>query len=90
MIDTDVQTEFGPDLENFPVLEFTAWDRCDACGVQAYTLAERADLPTGLLFCAHHRKEYVKILEEDGWTITDDEEGIARDLFPKQFEDVGV
>lgn len=33
--------------------QFTAADRCDRCGAQAYL---RVTLPTGgeLLFCAHH------------------------------------
>jgi hypothetical protein len=35
---------------------FTALDRCDRCGAQAFV---RAVLPAGdLLFCAHHAREY--------------------------------
>lgn len=89
MIDTETAPEFGPDL-NFPVLEFTAWDRCDGCGSQAYTIARHMDHVTELLFCFHHRNELVNKLEEEGWVLTDDEEGIARDLFPKQFADIGA
>ncbi|MGL5405324.1 MAG: DUF7455 domain-containing protein [Propionibacteriaceae bacterium] len=38
-------------------LQFTAADRCDRCGAQAYL---RATLPTGgeLFFCAHHAKTH--------------------------------
>jgi len=35
---------------------FTALDRCDRCGAQAFV---RAVLPSGdLLFCAHHGRAY--------------------------------
>ena len=42
---------------------FTAADRCDRCGAQAYV---RATLPGGgeLLFCAHHGKQYADKLRE--------------------------
>jgi hypothetical protein len=89
MIDTETTQDFGLDLDNFPVLEFTAHDRCDGCGSRAYTIAQHTE-HSELLFCFHHRNELVKALEEEGWVLTDDEEGIARDLFPKQFEDAGV
>lgn len=95
MIDTDIDygTENGPDLDNFPVIEFSAWDRCDACGSQAYSQAQHIEAKSELLFCFHHRNELAKDLEENGWVLSDDESGIARDLFPKQFkefEDAGV
>jgi hypothetical protein len=36
---------------------FTALDRCDRCGAQAFV---RAVLPSGsdLVFCAHHGRQY--------------------------------
>lgn len=62
----------------FPMVEFTAHDRCDRCGSQAYTLSKRDDMPAELLWCLHHRKEYIDNLEGDGWTIVDDYEAISR------------
>lgn len=62
----------------YPIIVFTAHDRCDACGAQAYTQAEREDMPAALLFCLHHRKRHIDALEQDGWTIVDDYEAISR------------
>jgi hypothetical protein len=52
------------------VPSFTAHERCDRCGAQAFV---RAVLTTGdLLFCAHHGREFgtglaaVALLVEDG------------------------
>lgn len=61
------------------MVSFTAHDRCDRCGAQAYTMAVRDDVAAELLFCAHHRREVYDRLEEDGWTIIDDYEAY-RDL----------
>lgn len=55
-----------------PVLQFTALDRCDACGAQAYSSASREDASAELLFCLHHRKKHIDALLLDGWTVTDD------------------
>lgn len=55
-----------------PVLVFTAEDRCDACGAQAYTLARHEDRPTELLFCLHHRKRVEDKLLDEGWELIDD------------------
>ncbi len=40
-----------------PSPQFTALDRCDRCGAQAYV---RVELASGgeLLFCAHHAREH--------------------------------
>ena len=65
------------DMDN-PLLEFTAHDRCDRCGSQAYTLAKRDDMPTDLLFCLHHRKNHYEALLSDDWEIVDDYEAISR------------
>jgi hypothetical protein len=53
-----------------PTPSFTAHERCDRCGAQAFV---RAVLTTGdLLFCAHHGREFgpaldaVALLVEDG------------------------
>lgn len=67
MVDTDL-----------PLIEFTALDRCDRCGAQAYTLAKRDDMPTELMFCLHHSKRYREIMMDEGWTIVDDYEAIER------------
>lgn len=66
-----------------PLIEFTAGDRCDRCGAQAYTLA-RHDEFGELLFCLHHRREHVNALLDEGWEIVDDYEAMSRlaDNFP--------
>jgi hypothetical protein len=50
---------------------FTAADRCDRCGAQAYV---RATLESGfdLLFCAHHWHENETRLREIGADIYDE------------------
>lgn len=58
-----------------PVIEFTAHDRCDACGAQAYTLARHAEFGE-LLFCGHHSKAHRLSLFEEGWSISDDAEAL--------------
>ena len=89
MLDTkiDYAVENGPD-EFFPVIEFTAHARCDECGSRAYHSAHKENAASELLFCFHHIKIQRDKLKQDGWTITDDGEGIARDLFPKKFQDM--
>ena len=59
-----------------PVVEFTAHDRCDGCGAQAYTLA-RSEFGE-LLFCLHHRKASIDSLLDAGWEIIDDYAAIER------------
>lgn len=61
--------------EELPLIEFTAHDRCDRCGAQAYTLAKNPDFGE-LLFCAHHSREYRLNLFQEGWSISDDAEGL--------------
>lgn len=58
--------------KNDPVLVFTAVDRCDRCGAQAYTLAHHEDFPGELLFCLHHQREVERKLLEDGWELISD------------------
>lgn len=62
--------------EEFPLVEFTANDRCDGCGAQAYHLAvsEHGDL----LLCLHHGKKSIDALVDEGWTVTSDYEAIER------------
>lgn len=62
--------------DTLPVIEFTAQDRCDRCGAQAYSLARRDDVKSDLLFCAHHRKDNYEKLLDEGWEIVDDFEGL--------------
>lgn len=76
MIDTDL-----------PLIEFTALDRCDRCGAQAYTMAQRKDMPAELLFCLHHSKEYRNPLMDEGWTVVDDYEAIQRLTNPNRYYD---
>lgn len=55
---------------------FTAADRCDRCGAQAYV---RATLDSGLdlLFCGHHWHENEARLREIGAAIEDDLERLS-------------
>lgn len=65
-----------------PVIVFTAEDRCDGCGAQAYSLAQREDM-TDLLFCIHHRKANSDSLLDEGWKIVDDYEALSRIVGPE-------
>ena len=48
---------------------FTAADRCDRCGAQAFV---RAVLTSGdLLFCAHHAREYGDALAASALVVED-------------------
>lgn len=58
-----------------PMIEFSALDRCDQCGAQAYAVAQQ-DGKADLLFCIHHRRAHYQALLETGWTVTDDYEAI--------------
>lgn len=62
------------DME-YPMVVFTAHDRCDRCGSQAYTQAT-LEVEKGknleLLFCLHHAKRYNDKLQIEGFTITHD------------------
>ena len=50
--------------------QFTALDRCDRCGAQAYV---RVELTNGgeLLFCAHHAREHAEKLQAIAAAIHD-------------------
>lgn len=54
-----------------PSPPFTALDRCDRCGAQAYV---RVELSTGgeLLFCAHHAREHADKLQQVAASIQDE------------------
>lgn len=54
-----------------PSPKFTALDRCDRCGAQAYV---RVELASGLelMFCAHHAREHAAKISEVAATIQDD------------------
>jgi hypothetical protein len=67
--------EREPDLK---LVKFTAADRCDRCGAQAYALAQREDMPQPLLFCGHHRKRHFDALVENDWLVVDDYEAWER------------
>jgi hypothetical protein len=53
-----------------PSPQFTALDRCDRCGAQAYV---RVELTSGgeLLFCAHHAREHAEKLQAVAAAIHD-------------------
>lgn len=54
-----------------PSPEFTALDRCDRCGAQAYV---RVQLASGgeLLFCGHHAREHADKLQKVAAAIHDE------------------
>ncbi len=54
-----------------PTPQFTALDRCDRCGAQAYV---RVELSSGgeLLFCAHHAREHAEKLQLVASSIQDE------------------
>ena len=53
---------------------FTALDRCDRCGAQAFV---RAVLTAGdLLFCAHHARAYGEVLAAKAVALEDGTESI--------------
>lgn len=62
-------------LVDEPMVSFTALDRCDRCGAQAYYQADKTEAAAELLFCAHHHREFETELLNQGWTIRKDEEG---------------
>lgn len=55
---------------NAPVVEFTAQDRCDRCGAQAFVSYNKGWYE--LLFCLHHSKKHNVSLEADGWVAAYD------------------
>ena len=61
-----------------PTPQFSALDRCDRCGAQAYV---RVELVSGgeLLFCAHHAREHAEKLQQVAATIHDDSERLSSD-----------
>ncbi|MGI8699706.1 MAG: DUF7455 domain-containing protein [Nocardioidaceae bacterium] len=63
-----------------PSPKFTALDRCDRCGAQAYV---RVELASGgeLMFCAHHAREHADKLHQVASTIHD-ETGTLRPTGP--------
>jgi len=54
-----------------PRPRFTAFDRCDRCGAQAYV---RFELANGgeLMFCAHHARAHSSKLSEIATKVDDD------------------
>jgi hypothetical protein len=54
-----------------PSPQFTALDRCDRCGAQAYV---RVELTSGgeLMFCAHHAREHAEKLQLVAASIQDE------------------
>lgn len=62
---------------------FTALDRCDRCGAQAFV---RAVLPVGdLLFCAHHGRLYGEQLAAKALVIEDASETINAKPSPSAY-----
>ena len=55
----------------------TAFDRCDACGAQAYV---RVQLESGeLLFCAHHARKHAEALSGVAKSIQDESDRLYED-----------
>jgi hypothetical protein len=65
-----------------PSIEFTALDRCDRCGAQAYVSAQKGKYE--LLFCLHHGKQHNLALECDGWLLSYDFIAIERLVEPER------
>lgn len=65
---------------DLPVIDFTAEDRCDSCGAQAYAVAMKEGC-ADLLFCVHHRRKNYDALLDKGWMVIDDVAGLER-LYP--------
>jgi hypothetical protein len=62
---------------------FSASDRCDRCGAQAFL---RAVLTSGdLLFCAHHGREYGDILAAKALVVEDASETINAKPSPSAY-----
>lgn len=62
---------------------FTAVDRCDRCGAQAFV---RAVLSTGdLLFCAHHGREYGDLLAAMALVVEDASDSINPRTSPSAY-----
>ncbi|MGH3448222.1 MAG: DUF7455 domain-containing protein [Nocardioidaceae bacterium] len=61
-----------------PNPRFTAVDRCDRCGAQAYV---RVELAAGgeLLFCAHHAREHSDKLQQVASSIHDETDRLDDD-----------
>lgn len=59
-----------------PSVEFTAQDRCDRCGAQAYAAYYKDELE--LQFCLHHAKQHNLALEVSGWMVSYDYAAIER------------
>jgi hypothetical protein len=64
--------------DDLAVIVFTAADRCDRCGAQAYFLAQRDDVAADLLFCGHHGSEHTETLLIEGWTVISDHAGLEQ------------
>lgn len=62
-------------------MSFTAYDRCDSCGAQAYVrwanLAK--EQITELLFCGHHSAKHRDALEAQGFTLVTDSTGVLHE-----------
>jgi hypothetical protein len=62
---------------------FTAQDRCDRCGAQAFL---RAVLSSGdLLFCAHHGRAYGDALATTALVVEDASETINKKPSPSAY-----
>ena len=62
---------------------FTALDRCDRCGAQAFV---RAVLTTGdLLFCAHHGRKYNEVLAATALAVEDGTDAINAKPSPSAY-----
>lgn len=55
---------------------FTALDRCDGCGAQAYVRVELAN-GAELLFCAHHAREHHEKLRAEGAVVKAEATGLS-------------
>lgn len=59
------------------MVSFSALDRCDRCGAQAYAQAEKMGAASVLLFCFHHSKEFMDALLDGDWMVRWDVENMS-------------
>jgi hypothetical protein len=64
-----------------PSIEFSAEDRCDRCGAQAYASYKKDGME--LLFCLHDAKKHNLALECSGWQAYFDFVAIERLVSPE-------
>lgn len=71
MITSNMNGVTSMESTELEMVSFTAYDRCDQCGVQALAKARHEGF-TDLMFCWHHKEEHGEKLLDAGWEIIED------------------